>query len=169
MRKIIQILVLFITVFSIQKSAQAQKLPKVLLFGNYTYANPLGDLKDGYNNGMGFEVGGGFGMGKTILMASTGYINYSPTNGNSSLKVVPIKFGIRQNIILGLFANGNIGWASQNFDNGPSGSGFLYEVGAGYKLGLFEVGLAYTGWKTPSPIDKNVNALLFKVGLAFKL
>ena len=172
MNKVIKFLLVGMTFcfFSLYTSAQF-KLPKVLAFGNFTYANPNGDFKNLYNHGAGFEIGGGLGFGKTLITASTGSIKYSAvsTNALGDLQVTPIKVGIRQYLLLGLFVNGNAGMAIQSYQNNSStASNFIYEVGAGMKfLGLIEVGVAYTGWQTP--YSTNANALLLKAGVAIKL
>ncbi|MBS1626461.1 MAG: hypothetical protein JSR09_03710 [Bacteroidetes bacterium] len=161
--------------FSVSAKAQIVKLPKALLFGNFTYTNPQGDFANSVNNGTGFEVGGGLGLGKTLLYASTGYIKYSGNSDN--LKVVPLKVGIRRYLLMGLFLNGAIGVATQSYDNrSVTNSSFLYEVGAGIKLlGIIELGAAYTGWQTQTLLipsgtqSKPANALLLKAGVAIKL
>lgn len=165
MRKIVQIFLILCAANLIIPRVTAQ-LPKVLAFGNVTYANPVGDFKNVSNNGVGYELGAGLGLGKTMLMASSGNIRYNlPNLGH--LSVTPWKFGIRQYLLLGLFLNGNVGVANLKYDYDAlpdqQKSHFLYEVGAGYKLGFFELGAAYTGF------GNNANALLLKGGLAIKL
>ena len=172
MTKLPKFLMLAVTFLFFSVHSQAQfKLPKVLIFGNATYASPSGDLKNSYDNGLGFEVGGGIGLGKTLITASTGSIKYKAASGNAlgDLKVTPIKVGLRQYLLLGLFINGNVGMAVQSYEkNSATASNFIYEVGAGMKLlGLIEIGAAYTGWQTP--LSTNANALLLKAGLSIKL
>lgn len=158
--------------FSFSSNAQLIKLPKVLIFGNGTYAAPSGDFSNLYDGGLGFEIGGGLGLGRNLIYASTGYINYKAKSGNSAGKMglTPVKFGIRHYIFGGLFINGAVGTAVQNFDNSNNnGSSFLYEVGAGLKfLGLIEIGAAYQGHSLAGT-SVNANALLIKAGLALKL
>lgn len=153
-------------------SGHAQvKLPKVLAFGNFTYASPGNDLKSLYTNGTGFEIGGGIGMGKTIYIVSTGLVSYKASGENpyGNLKVTPIKIGVRRYLVLGLFVNANVGLAVQKYDNSDmDGSKLLYEVGAGIKmLGAIEIGAAYTGWSMTG-MSGNASALLFKAGIALK-
>ena len=172
MYKITNFLTLTIVVlfFSVSSNAQIVKLPKALLFGNFTYANPQGDFANSYSNGTGFEVGGGLGLGKTLLYASTGYMKYSGNGDN--LKVVPFKVGIRRYLLLGLFLNGAIGVASQSYDkSSTTGSSFLYEVGAGIKLlGIVELGAAYTSYQLANSAPAvNANQILLKAGVAIKL
>ena len=170
MRKLIQILLIAVIVAYVPSKTFAQ-LPKALLFGNFTYASPQGNFANSYNNGTGFEVGGGVGFGKTVLYASTGYINYNASNSGGvyfpNYKVVPVKIGLRRYLLLGLFLNGAVGVANQTYGSSSSSSNFLYEAGAGFKmLGLFEVGAAYTGWTNNG---SSLNALLLKAGLSIKL
>lgn len=165
MRKTFFFLLLFSAANLVIPGVNAQ-LPKVLAFGNVTYANPAGSFKDISNNGVGYELGAGLGLGKTLLMASSGNVRYNMPN-RGHLSVTPWKFGLRRYLLLGLFVNTNIGIARLNYDydNLPDeqSSHFLYELGAGYKLGFFEVGAAYTGY------GQDRNALLLKAGLAIKL
>jgi hypothetical protein len=170
MRKILLVSTLFLYANLIIPSAKAQlvKLPKVLAFGNVTYANPTGGFKNISNNGFGYEIGAGLGLGKTLFMASVGNIKYNMPN-SGHISVTPWKFGVRRYLLLGLFVNGNIGFAKQKYvyDDGitqiSDDNDFLYEVGAGYKLGFVELGAAYTGF------GENRSALLLKAGLAIKL
>lgn len=189
MRKIIQFS-FFCMALALSMKASAQlpgpKLPKVLAFANFTYASPSNsDFKNISNNGVGFEAGAGIGMGKTLIIASLGQVSYNIpntfiatsatgiafTSSSSHLKVTPLKVGIRRYLIAGLFLNGNLGVAMQKYDNSTvTGSTFLYEGGAGWKIGFLELGAAYTGFNlagTSQPVM--ANALLLKAGLAIKL
>jgi hypothetical protein len=177
MRKIIQIFVLLfaanLTITGI--SAQLPKLPKVLVFANGQYASPVNDdFKKFCNYGYGFEVGAGIGLGKTILIASTGQLIYNfpertvngfVVSGHETFKFTPLKFGMRQYLIAGLFLTGQLGVAMRSNNS----SQFLYEGGAGFKLGFFEVAAAYTGHKFGDGNIFNANSLLLKAGLALKL
>ena len=164
MRKLAQILLIVLIVTYVPSKTFAQ-LPKALVFGNFTYASPQGNFANSYNNGTGFEVGGGIGFGKNVLYASTGYITYSGNN-IANYKVVPVKIGLRRYLLLGLFLNGAVGVANQSYVSATS-SNFLHEFGAGFKmLGLFEAGAAYTGWTNNG---SSLNALLLKAGLSIKL
>jgi hypothetical protein len=168
MRKIIQFSILLMTVNLFFTSVSAQ-LPKALAFGNVTYVNTGGDFKNYSNYGIGYELGAGIGLGKTMIMGSVGSIRYNLpsvfTGGAfenaTHINVTPVKVGIRQYLLLGLFLNGNVGMAFRG-DESP----FLYEAGAGYKFGFFEVGAAYSGYKV---FGVNNNAVLFKAGLAIKI
>jgi hypothetical protein len=159
------------------------KLPKVLAFANFTYANPSNtSFKNISNNGVGFEAGAGIGMGKTLIIASLGQMSYNIpntatvpgiafTSTSSHLKVTPLKIGVRRYLVAGLFLNGNLGVAMQKYDNSTvTGSNFLYEAGAGWKLGFLELGAAYTGFNLAGTSPTvTANALLLKAGLAIKL
>ena len=168
MRKIIQFSILLVVANLFFTSVSAQ-FPKALVFGNFTYVNTGGDLKKYSNYGIGYEIGGGVGLGKTMLMGSVGSIRYNlPGTPNATfpssdghVNVTPVKVGIRQYLLLGLFLNANLGIAIQN-DSKP----VLYEAGAGYKLGFFEIGAAYSGYQV---LGQHNNALLFKAGLAIKI
>ena len=152
-------------------------IPKVVAFGNFTYAIPnSGAFTEKYNNGTGFEVGGGFGLGKTMIIASTGLINYTPKkDGVSNYKVVPIKVGIRRYIVAGLFLNAQIGMAKQTFTNtlgqDDNRTGFLYEFGAGIKvLHIIELGADYTGYTTGDLSGiSTAKVLLVKAGFVIKI
>jgi len=145
------------------------QLPKALVFANFTYANPSNtNFKNISNYGAGFELGGGIGFGKTILMGSAGQMRYNvPSAGH--IDVTPLKIGIRRYILLGLFVNANIGMAMQKYDvlNEKKDS-FLYEAGAGFKLGFFEVGAAYTSYPLVGS-SGNAGSVLVKAGLAIKI
>jgi hypothetical protein len=183
MRKILQISLFFLAANLIIPAVPAQlpKLPKVLAFGNVTYANPSNaDFKNISNHGLGVEVGAGLGLGKTILMASVGHMSYNiPTgivvNGVTlsgqpdHLKVTPLKLGIRKYLIAGLFLNGNVGIAMQKYDKySATSNSFLYEFGAGFKFLFLELGAAYTGYKMAGT-SINANSILWKGGVAIKI
>lgn len=174
MRKIIQIsFLLFVAnVIITDSAAQLPKLPKVLVFANGTYANPSNaDFKKISNYGLGFEVGAGVGLGKSILMASIGRMSYNISgpvmpgvfalSQPDKFKVTPVKLGLRRYLIAGLFINGALGLAINSERN------FLYEAGAGFKLVFFEIGAAYTGYRLSN--NFNANSLLLKAGLALKI
>ncbi len=149
--------------------------PKALVYGNFTFTSPQGtDFSKNFANGSGFEIGGGFGIGKTMIIGSTGYVNYlaaTSTTTHGDLNVIPIKVGVRRYLVGKLFVNGQIGTAIQSFSKGgASGSKFLYEVGAGVKIiHLIEVGAAYTSYQSAATPNINYNSLLFKVGFSVKI
>ena len=169
-RKIIQVFVLVLISNLAINNSYAQK-HKILAFGNFTYAVPTHtDFAKISDYGTGYEMGIGFGFGKTMVTGSIGTIKYhlpqQAAGGvilfeEAEYSVTPVKFGIRQSILLGLFLNANLGMAIRN-----SKGHFLYEAGAGYKLSFFEVGAAYTSYNLSG---LKINSFLFKAGLAFKL
>jgi hypothetical protein len=181
LRKIIQVFVLvFISILTFNKSYA--QIPKVLAFGNFTYAVPTNtEFKNISNYGTGYEIGAGFGFGKTMFIASLGQMIYNiPNNGlllplgatgqPDKFKVTPIKVGFRRYLLFGLFLNGNIGMAIQKYDKyTATGNSFLYELGAGCKLSIFEFGAAYTGYQMAGTEAPNANSLLLKAGIAIKL
>jgi hypothetical protein len=171
MRKIPRIIILFFLAnLAISRlEAQLPGLPKVLAFGNLTYASPVNtNFKNIADYGLGYEVGAGIGLGKTLLIASAGHISYKIGNAGH-LKVTPLKLGIRRYLLLGLFLNANLGMAMQEYDFLPDKkNSLLYEVGGGFKFGFFELGAAYTGYKLAASFG-SANSLLVKAGLAVKL
>ncbi|MBV9986987.1 MAG: hypothetical protein JO301_04875 [Chitinophagaceae bacterium] len=171
MRKISVALLVFLLAGAGISRAHAQLigLPKVLAFGNLTYASPVGaNFSNIANHGFGYEAGAGIGLGKTMLVASAGQITYNLTN-NGRLTVNPLKLGIRRYLLLGLFLNASLGTALQHTDVFPDKKGnFLYEVGGGFKFGFVELGAAYTSYKL-AYFSGNASSLLFKAGVAVKL
>jgi hypothetical protein len=180
MRKIIQVFVL-VVVSNLALNRVSAQLPKVLAFANYTYAAPSNtEFKNISNHGSGYELGAGFGFGKTMFTVSGGQMTYNIPNNITvggivlsnqpdQYKVTPIKVGIRQYLLFGLFINGNVGIAIQKYDNyKANGDSFLWEFGAGYKFLIFEFGAAYTG-NHMSGTTINANSLLLKGGLAIKI
>ena len=170
MRKIISLFIISIIIVC-KVNAQA---PKALIYGNFTIATPQGeDFTKGYNAGNGIEIGGGIGIGKTLLIASTGYVQYQAQTSNTlgDLKLIPIKVGVRRYLVGKLFVNGQVGAAIESYKNSnASATKFLYEVGAGVKiLHLVEVGVGYTGYQSAVTPTINYNSLLFKVGFSIKL
>ncbi|MFC4232936.1 outer membrane beta-barrel protein [Parasediminibacterium paludis] len=174
MRKIQNLcLLVFLLVIGSANYVNAQA-PKALVFGNFTVVSPQGtDFTKDFANGFGFEIGGGLGIGKTMIIGSAGYINYlaaTTTTTYGDLNVIPIKVGFRRYLVGKLFVNGQIGTAIESYSKGnTSGSKFLYEVGAGVKIiHLIEVGAAYTSYQSATTPTINYNTLLFKVGFSVK-
>ncbi len=167
-----KIISLFIISIAIVFVANAQA-PKTLVYGNFTIATPQStDFAKAYNAGNGIEIGGGIGIGKTLLIGSTGYIQYQAQSVNTlgDLKVIPIKVGLRRYLVGKLFVNGQVGAAIESYGKSSStGTKFLYEVGTGVKiLHLVEVGLGYTSYQSAAVPNSNYNSLLFKVGFSIK-
>lgn len=175
MRKIHNLyFVTLLFVFAATPFVKAQA-PKVLVYGNFTITSPQGaDFTKNFGSGSGLEIGGGIGIGKTMIIGSAGYINYLAATNNTTfgdLNVIPIKLGLRRYLVGKLFLNGQIGTAIENYSkNSTTGSKFLYEIGAGVKIiHLLEVGVAYTGYQSAIIPTINYNSLLFKVGFSVKL
>ena len=183
MQKIIRfcLVVVAANLIIIRTSAQLPKLPKVLAFAHFTYGSPSNtSFKNISNYGVGYELGAGIGLGKTIITASIGQMSYNIPNGirvngatisgqPDHLKVTPLKLGLRKYLIAGLFLHGDLGMAIQKYDSySATENNFLYEFGAGFKFAFFELGAAYTGYKLAGT-SINAQSLLVKAGLAIKL
>ena len=176
-------IIAFLTLFLASKYAANAQLPiglpvpKVMAFANGTYALPQSsNFTSGYDNGLGFEIGAGFGIGKSMITASTGLVTFKPKNSSiDNFQVVPIKIGLRRYLIAGIFINGQLGLAKESYTNilGKSDNynGFLYEAGAGIKfLKVIEFGAAYTGYSTASLSGVNtLQSILLKLGVAIKI
>lgn len=131
-----------------------------MAFANGTYAFPQGsNFTNGYDNGLGFEVGAGFG--KSMIIASTGDVTYkTKASKGNDLQVVPIKLGLRRYLMFGIFVNGNVGIAKET-QGSSINSAFLYEAGAGIKfLKVIELGAAYTGYSTANLGELKVNTTI---------
>jgi hypothetical protein len=153
--------------------ATKAQLPKVLAYGNVLVAAPNNtDFKNNYNTGFGGEVGVGFGLGKTLLTGSVGYLEFNSYGNNTigNLQVIPVKLGIRRYLIGKLFVSAQGGLAMQQLkESSISGSPFIYEVGAGVKvLKLIELGLGYNSF-TPKGLPYDANSILYKAGFSIKL
>ena len=158
--------------FAATNSSAQFKLPHLQLVGMGVYSTPTGNaFKDGYKAGLGLEAGAGIGLGSTMLMGTLGYQSYAnnPLNTYGNLRVTSFKAGIRQYIFLGhLFLLGNLGTAVQSYSkNSETGSNFLYEYGAGFRLFGLELQATQTHWQQPLPITSN--AFNVKLGFSFKL
>lgn len=134
------------------------------------YAKPKGDFATAYNYGIGGEVFGGIGYGKTFLVATLGWSGFQAGNNYpyGNLTYVPVKVGLKR-FIAGrhLFVNGDVGFASvknQSF----SGSQFTRGIGVGAKLLGIEAGLYYDGWKNKNTGGYS-NSLDVKFGWSFSL
>ena len=159
--------------FAATNSSAQFKLPHVQLIANAIYATPTNSsFKDNYKNGLGAEVGAGFGLGSTMLMGTLGYQGFGNTSGNTAgnLKVTTIKGGLRQYFFLGhLFLLGNVGTAIHSYtNNNTTGSKFIYEYGAGARLFGLELQLTQAHWEQPIAIAAS-NAFNVKLGFSFKL
>ncbi|MBO9199306.1 MULTISPECIES: hypothetical protein [Niastella] len=130
--------------------AQAQKL--FFLFAHGQYASPVQTgFKNDYNFGLGGEAGAGIGFGtKTFLTGTLGYTVFdAKTKELGNIIYVPMKLGLRRYFLPAnlLFIHVDAGVAHiKDKTNNASSSRFSGDVGAGVKLGPFEVGVAYDGF-----------------------
>jgi len=134
----------------IYNSAQAQKL--FFLFAHGQYASPQqNSFRNDYSFGVGAEAGAGIGFGsKTFLTGTVGYTVFNaPGKDLKNLTIVPMKLGFRRYFLPAnlLFIHADAGVAHiKDKTYSSSYSRFSGDVGAGVKLGPFELGLAYDGF-----------------------
>lgn len=134
----------------IYNSVQAQKL--FFVFAHGQYASPLqASFKHDYNYGVGAEAGAGLGFGsKTFLTGTVGYTVFNaPSKEIGNITYVPMKLGFRRYFLPAnlLFIQADAGVAHiKDKTYASSYSRFSGDVGAGVKLGPFEVGVAYDGF-----------------------
>ncbi|WP_207514650.1 hypothetical protein [Longitalea luteola] len=151
--------------------AQAQKL--FFVFAHGQYAAPVQtSFKNDYNFGLGAEAGVGIGPGKTKLVGTVGYTVFDAKSGEvGNITYVPVKVGVRRYFLPGnllfLHADAGIGHIKDKTTN-SSYSRFTADVGAGAKLGPFEVGVAYDGFKRVGS-SGYASWLAFKAGWRFGL
>lgn len=129
---------------------QAQKVFYVFAHGQY--AGPVQtSFKNDYNYGIGAEGGAGVNLGKkTFLTGTVGYTVFnSPAKDVGNIIYIPMKIGVRKYFlpakILFVHADAGIGQIKDKTTN-TSSARFSADVGAGVKLGLFEMGLAFDGF-----------------------
>jgi len=151
---------------------QAQKLFFVFVHGQY--ASPVqNSFKNDYNYGVGAEGGAGIGFGaKTFLTGTVGYTVFnSPSKELGNITYVPMKVGLRRYLLPGnlLFVHADAGVASiKDKTTNSSYSRFTADIGAGAKLGPFELGVAYDGFKREGA-SGYASWLGFKAGWRFGL
>jgi hypothetical protein len=145
--------------------AEAQiKRPGILLGGNLMYSAPKGDFASNYKGGVGGEVIGGIGLGKTYLVGTLGYSRFLSKANARDITYKPMKIGVRQ-FILGrqIFINADIGNARiKDKTENTTENHFTRGFGGGVKLAGIEAALYYDGWK-------NANSSTFSNSLQFKL
>jgi hypothetical protein len=142
---------MFISSITVVKAKAQIKRPHVLFGASASYYTPKGAFANSYKLGLGGEVFGGIGVGKTYLVATLGAANFFGDKENSygNLTYKPIKVGIRQF----LFSN-------KIFVNGEMGVGYVKDktmtnsenkltagFGAGVRFLGLEGGVYYNGWK----------------------
>jgi len=129
--------------------AQAQKL--VFLFAHGQYASPVqSGFKNDYNFGLGAEGGVGLGTGKTFFTGTVGYMVFDASKGEvGNITYVPVKVGLRRYFLpmnlLFIHVDAGVGHIKDKTTN-TNYSRFTGDVGAGAKLGPFEIGVAYDGF-----------------------
>jgi hypothetical protein len=152
-------------------SAQAQKL--FFVFAHGQYASPMqASFKNDYNFGLGAEAGAGIGFGsKTFLTGTVGYTVFDAhLKELGNITYVPMKLGFRRYFLpanlLYIHADAGVAHIKDKTDN-SSYSRFSGDVGAGVKLGPFEVGVAYDGFARDGA--GYASWLAFKAGWRFGL
>ena len=155
----------------IYNCAQAQKV--FFVFAHGQYASPVqASFKNDYNFGVGAEAGGGINLGKkTFLTGTVGYTVFNaPSKEIGNTIYIPMKLGVRKYFLPTnlLFVHADAGVANiKDKTNNSSSSRFSGDVGAGVKLGLFELGLAFDGFSRENA--GYASWLAFKAGWHFGL
>ncbi len=134
---------------------------------NGIYGLPMNDFKSGYKYGVGGEVYGGIGWGKTFIIATIGYNSYTGQNSATpKLTIIPVKAGIKQMFMINrLFIQADAGMASVK-SIGDAEVQFAFGGGVGVRLVGIEVGAYYDNFKSGGA---TANSLLFKAGYNFTL
>jgi len=148
-------------------NAQIMK-PGVTLGINAVYSMPKNWFKEAYNFGIGGEVYGGIGLGKSYLIATLGYSAFKEdvSLNAETLTYTPVKVGIKQMFLLKkLFIQGDVGAASVKY-GGVSENAFTAGAGAGVRLAGLELSLYYDAFKAKR-FDKYANTLNAKLGYSF--
>ncbi len=146
--------------------AVAQSLKPGLLLGvNAVYSKPSANFSNSYKAGIGGEIVGGIGLGKTFLVATAGSTRFISNKEATDFTYQPFKVGIRQYIFgKRLFINADLGTAKIRHSNKDEvESQPMQSFGAGARLLGFELGVAYEGWNN-SITGKNNNSILYKLG-----
>lgn len=158
-------LVLFTIIALLSNQAGAQiKRPGILIGGNLLYSAPKGNFASNYKGGMGGEVIGGIGLGKTYLVGTLGYSRFLSKANSKDIIYKPMKIGVRQ-FIFGrqIFVNADIGNARiKDKTENTTENYFTRGFGGGIQLAGIEAALYYDGWK-------NTNSSTFSNSLQFKL
>jgi hypothetical protein len=168
-RSLMVVALLLIT--GIYSGAQAQKL--FFVFAHGQYSTPVqASFKNDYNFGLGVEGGAGIGTGKTKLVGTVGYTVFKGSSEMTNTIYIPMKLGIRRYFLPAnlLFIHADAGVANiKDKTTSSSYSRFTADVGAGAKLGPFEVGLAYDGFSSRNGSSGYASWLEFKLGWRFGL
>jgi hypothetical protein len=169
MRKISNLLALVLFI-STAGNAQINR-PKATLGFSAVYSMPQGDFKKDFKYGVGGEVYGGVGLGKTFFLATVGYRGYAEdvTTNPKTLSFIPLKVGVKQLLLIRrLFIQGNSGVASLKQGEFIKNTGFSYDVGGGLRLAGLELGLFYEAFKIDDAQEYS-NTLNAKFGYHFTL
>jgi hypothetical protein len=149
-------------------STEAQiKRPHLLLGANASYYNPQSTFANNYKFGLGGEVFGGIGVGKTYvvgtLATSSFFADKEKSYGNLIYK--PVKIGIRQFLLSNkIFVNADMGVGyikdktMNNTENKLTGG-----IGAGVRLLGLEGGVYYNSWKALHEAGSS-NSVQLKLG-----
>ncbi|MCY7420348.1 MAG: hypothetical protein LH478_01200 [Chitinophagaceae bacterium] len=157
---------LFVAILFMFDAVEAQvKKPGFILAGNFVYSNPKGSFANGYSTGVGAEIAGGIGLGKTYLLVSTGYSYFLGKGDNENMPVKPFKVGLRQYLFSKkLFVNADIGRATiKDKIKGTNEVHNLRGLGAGARLLGLEAAINYEGWDHAGSNGFS-NSLQYKVG-----
>lgn len=167
-----KILTLIVFIFSLTNAKSQVIKPGFLIGVSGLYSMPQGHFKDAYKYGVGGEVFGGFGWGKTYILGTVGYRGYTEniSTNAKTLSYIPAKIGVRQFFLLKkiyIQADGGI-INVKDFRNVIDQNVFTYDFGAGLRLGGLEAGVFYEGFKLKNTEEslKSINA---KVGYSFTL
>lgn len=148
-----------------KQANQHLKKPGLLLGAVVMYNSPRGDLANNYKGGVGGEVQGGLGWGKTYLVATLGYSRFISKAGSEDIIYKPKTIGLRQYIIgKNIFLNAYVGSANvREKSKDVSESHFTRGFGGGIRLAGLEVSLNYAGWKNTNNNNFS-NSLQYKFG-----
>jgi hypothetical protein len=165
------LVIAFLLITGVFSGAQAQKL--FFLFAHGQYATPVqSSFKNDYNFGLGADAGVGIGTGKTKLVGTVGYMVFDAKSGEvGNITYVPMKVGIRRYFFPAniFFINADAGVAHiKDKTTDADYSRFTADVGAGAKLGPFDVGVAYEGFSRVGS-SGFASWMAFKVGWRFGL
>lgn len=169
MKKGILLAMAFLLIAGTYNYTHAQKL--VFLFAHGQYASPVqNSFKNDYNFGLGGEAGVGIGTGKTFFTGTVGYMVFNGTGEAGNITFVPMKVGLRRYFLpmnlLFINVDAGVGHIKDKTTN-SSYSRFTGDVGAGAKLGPFEIGVAYDGFSRDG--GGYASWLGFKAGWRFGL
>lgn len=146
---IVVVFTVFVCLAATAVNAQIKK-PGVFIGANLLYNLPKSNFSNSYNNGIGGELTGGVGLGKTFLMATYGTGRFVSKPGYKDMIIKPFTVGIKQ-FVLGksVFVSANAGNAKVNDrTKGTLNNNFLSAIGGGLRFAGFEAGLYFNNLKT---------------------